>query len=181
MHTQYVALLRGINVGGNTKVSMAVLKQVFEKLGFSDVSTYINSGNVIFSSDRNDTATIVADIEEAILAAFGFRVPVVVRSQQQLEEVLANVPGEWENNTEQKTDIIFLWDEVDSPESRDALAPVEGVDTLVYLPGTLLWNLKREHYAKSAMQNFIGTNIYKKMTARNVNTLRKMVDLLQRA
>jgi len=89
--TSYVALLRGINVGGSNKVPMAELRALFEALGYPDAQTYIQSGNVVFSARAGESA-LVADIEAAIEETFSLQVPVVVRSRAQLAAVVASSP-----------------------------------------------------------------------------------------
>jgi len=90
----FIALLRGINVGGNKKVSMPVLKSMFESMGFGRVRTYINSGNVVFdAADGAATAASIAGgIEREIERTFGFPVDVVVRSADDLERIIAANP-----------------------------------------------------------------------------------------
>lgn len=88
----HVALLRGINVGGHHKIAMADLRQLFVGLGFADVSSYIQSGNVVFTSEVTDAAKLAADIEGQILAMFGFAAPVVLRTARQLGAVAAANP-----------------------------------------------------------------------------------------
>ena len=176
--TSYVALLRGINVGGNKKVDMKLLKGVFEKLGYTDVRTYINSGNVVFHASWAVGEKEVAAIEHAIEKKFGFSVPTIVRSKAEIATVLKKIPAEWENDTEQKTDILFLWDSHDSKKTLAEIKATKGVDTLIYVKGAIVWHVDRAHYTKSGMHKFIGTAVYKAMTARNVNTVRKLAELL---
>jgi uncharacterized protein (DUF1697 family) len=120
--TVYVALLRGVNVGGRGKVDMRELRRQFEKLGCSDVSTYINSGNVIFR-DRRSASTLTHELEKVL----GRR--VAVRSLAQMKALCGRIPGDWVNDKEQKTDVGFALDE---PREllwhalRKDLAPREG-------------------------------------------------------
>lgn len=90
----HVALLRGINVGGNKKVSMPVLKSMFEAMGFGRVRTYINSGNVVFDAAEGDAPieSLADGIEREIEKTFGFPVAVVVRGAADLERILAANP-----------------------------------------------------------------------------------------
>lgn len=171
----YVALLRGINVGGNKKVEMARLRQVFEKLGFEHVSTYINSGNVIFSGK---TAPVAAHIEKVLEQTFGFAIAVVVRDAASMAQVAKAIPPGWENNAEVKTDVLFLWNEYNKKSSLALIAAHPEADRLKYVDGTIIWSVNRKHYTKSGMTKFIGTPLYKHMTARNVNTVRKLASLL---
>lgn len=176
---KYVALLRGINVGGNNKISMSELKQCFERLGFKQVSTYINSGNIIFETHLKKESVIVEKIEKSIIQTFGFPVRVVVRNRKNIEMIAGAIPEEWKNDTEQKTDILFLWDTHATQKSLLLIKSRAGVDNLMYVEGVIVWNVNRENYSKSGMHDFIGTPFYKNMTARNVNTVRKLVALMQ--
>lgn len=166
----YVALLRSINVGGNSKVEMPKLKKVFESLEYSDVSTYINSGNVIFSSNAK-VDTLV--IEKALKKQFGFDIRIVVRDMKNIQKIVKAIPLDLNNDTEQKTDVLFLWDEFDNKKSLELLCLNE-VDRAIYVSGAIVWNIKRSDYGKSAMSKFVGTKLYKGMTARNVNTVRRL-------
>src|ERR1700745_3616618 len=88
----HVALLRGINVGGNNKVPMAELREVVASLGHAGVSTYIQSGNVLFSTEETDTAHRAAAVEAAISEGFGLRASVVVLSRDELARILDGNP-----------------------------------------------------------------------------------------
>jgi uncharacterized protein (DUF1697 family) len=107
--TVYVALLRGVNVGGRAKVEMRELKKQVESLGCSDVSTYINSGNVIFR-DRRAASTLARELEKELGRG------VAVRSLAQMRALCERIPDGWGNDKEQKTDVGFALD-----GSRDLL------------------------------------------------------------
>ncbi len=172
----YVALLRGINVGGNKKVSMSTLKKAFEEMGHSNVKTYINSGNVIFETSKTDSMLKI--IERKLESTFGFQIGVVLRSIQNIENVCKEIPSDWTNDAMQKTDVIFLWEKYASEKSMKMIVTKPEIDTLIYVDGAIVWNIKRANYSKSGMHKFIGTKVYKNMTARNVNTVRKLAELM---
>jgi uncharacterized protein (DUF1697 family) len=174
---KYLALLRGINVGGNNKVDMKTLKEVFESIGFTDVTTYINSGNVIFTADNQKIESIKAKIEHAIQTRFDLPIKVLIRNSQNILDLCSSIPPGWQNDTEQKTDILFLWDEYDNPESLKLIKAASGIDNLLYKSGAIIWNLHRANLSKSGMAEFIGTELYKNMTARNINTVRRLKEL----
>ena len=88
----HVALLRGINVGGNNKIAMADLREVVTSLGHTEVTTYIQSGNVLFSAREADTSVLAAGLEQAIAEAFAVRPRVVVLSRDELAQVLRDNP-----------------------------------------------------------------------------------------
>ena len=107
----YVALLRGINVGGNNKIEMAKLKAGFEKLGHQDIVTYINSGNIIFSTKKTDESKLTSEIERMIKKQFKLDIPVVLRTKENIEKVYKKIPPDWTNDKDHKTDVMFLSDE----------------------------------------------------------------------
>ncbi|MCX6258607.1 MAG: DUF1697 domain-containing protein [Bacteroidia bacterium] len=86
----YLSILRGINVGGHRKIVMSDLRALYEGLGFSNVITYIQSGNVIFTNDNNPDLT--GRIEQSVFRKYGFQVPVIIRSQQEMQDLLKSNP-----------------------------------------------------------------------------------------
>lgn len=174
----YVALLRGINVGGNSKVEMSKLKSVMEELGYIHVSTYINSGNVIFSHVQQEPALLEKNIEIAVEQVFGFPIPVVVRSAHSIASLCAVIPKTWKNDDDMKTDVLFLREGFKSSSTLEKIKSNPDVDTMKYSHGAIVWNLDRKKYNKSGMRKFIGTLVYKNMTARNINTVRKLNELM---
>jgi uncharacterized protein (DUF1697 family) len=88
----HVALLRGINVGGRNKVAMADLREIVTSLGHTDVATYIQSGNVVFTSPETDTARLAEDLEQAIAERLGVQPGVVVVSGEELRQVIGSNP-----------------------------------------------------------------------------------------
>lgn len=174
---KYIALLRGINVGGNKSVEMSRLKALFEGLGYTDVKTYINSGNVIFSSSEKDQTKLCQELEEAIENEFGFVVPAIIKSVDQIKAIASAIPVDAQNNTEMKCDVLFLWDEVDSADVFKDLDLREGVDQVKYIPGAIIWSVKREDINKSRLLKIVGTPFYKKVTIRNCNTVRRLNEI----
>lgn len=174
----YLALLRGINVGGNNKVDMKQLKATFESLGYTDVVTYINTGNIIFEVAENDKAKLIEAIEEAITRDFGLEIKVLIRDFQQMEALYRKIPPEWQHNAAMRTDVMFLWEEYDTPQVIEQLT-LKPVDTVKYHSGALVWHIKSHEYNHSALPKIIGTKLYKHMTIRNVNTFRKLYDLMK--
>lgn len=173
----YVALLRGINVGGNNKVEMSKLKTTFETLGHTNVRSYINSGNIIFTSAK-ESSQLVSEIEDAIEFDFGFRVHVVLRDKSNINAVVKAVPTSWVNDVTMKTDVMFLWDDVDNAGVLGALTIKPGIDDVKYLPGAVVWRVDKANVNRSGLLRIVSTNLYKKITIRNVNTLRKLDKLM---
>lgn len=173
----YVALLRGINVGGNNKVEMKKLKTTFELLGFTNVVTYINSGNIIFEDILKGQDVIVNEIEKAIKKDFLLDIKVLVRNFKNIEIICKKLPATWVKNEMMRTDIMFLWKEFDSPKIMEQLK-TNPVDNVRYVSGAVLWNIEDKNYSKSAILKLMGTKIYKNMTVRNVNTVRKLHQMM---
>jgi uncharacterized protein (DUF1697 family) len=130
--TVSVALLRGINVGGHRKVPMATLRTAFEDAGYEDVTTYIQSGNVVFSHRERPAAELRADIEAVIADAMGFEVPVMVRTRAELADVVAGNPYSGIEAT--TLHVLFLADDV----TAGALADLDALDVDRFAPETLV-------------------------------------------
>ena len=96
---RYIALLRGINISGKNKIAMSELKEGFIKLHFTDVSTYLNSGNVIFSSDIDDKNILSDNIKSMIKDRFDLDIPIFIILQEELKEILNNAPDWWSRTT----------------------------------------------------------------------------------
>ena len=173
---EFVALLRGINVGGKNKVPMHDLRETFEALGFEDVRTYLNTGNVIFSATAPPARS---SLEGAIEARFGFPVKVLVLDGDTVAAVAASIPEGWVEDAAIKCDILFLWDEIDDPAILEVLPLREGVDKVTYVPGAVIRRVERKHASKSRMTRLVGTDLYRSMTVRNANTVRKLAALLE--
>lgn len=172
---KYVALLRGINVGGTSKVAMSDLKVSFAKLGFENITTYINSGNVMFTTP--DIPDIPA-IEHALSRDFALPLRIVVRDSQNLQNLVDQIPTDWVNDKVMKCDVMFLWPEVDGSHVLEQLTIKPDLDTVMYIPGAVVWRVDRNNVSRSGLLKIIGTPLYKQMTIRNINTVRKLAALL---
>lgn len=166
-----IALLRGINVGTARQVNMKKLKALFESLGYTNVSTYINSGNVLFESNKKPEL-LQKEIEKAIEKTFGFEVATLVKTRKQMQTIANAIPPEWANDTTQKTDVAYLFPEIDSKKIIDELPIKKEFVDIRYIKGALMWNVTRESYNKSHLNKIISHKYYKLMTVRNVNTAR---------
>ena len=178
MHMVYVALLRGINVGGKNRVEMARLKIAFESLGFTDVKTYINSGNIIFADSSHAQPELIGIIEKAIEIDFGFTVKVVVKSYEQIKTMATALPNTWVNDNTMKGDVMFLWEAVDNKDVIKQLIIKPDIDIVKYVPGAILWRVDRQNVGRSGLMKIVGTPLYQQITVRNVNTLRKLYALM---
>ena len=175
----YVALLRGINVGGNSIVSMQLLREAIQKAGMQNVTTYINSGNVIFESDEQPVSQLAAKIEKIIQEAFGLTVMVLVLTAPDILRLAKALPADWTNDTSMKCDVLFLHDAINTPDIIEKMNPKPEIDRAQYEPGALFWSIDRHLATKSSLYKIVGTGLYKQMTVRNCNTLRKLATLVE--
>lgn len=147
---RYVALLRGININGKNKVSMAELKALFESLSFENVRTVLNSGNVLFSCSETDTQTLTKQIAQAVKERFGFEVPVFVIEQEALEDILRHAPAWW--GTEDKAvydNLIFILPPATVAEVYEALGePKAGLEQAQAYQNAVFWSFSRKDYQK---------------------------------
>ena len=176
---RYVALLRGINVGGNNIIKMLSLKEAFEKSGYQQVRTYIQSGNVIFETNEKDVREITEKIEKMLTKTFGYQARVVVKSDKQVEQILHDVPKDWLIRDDIRMYVGFLTDVVNARDVVKGVQVKEGVDTLSSGPGVLYMTTLLSNVTKSAFNKLVGTPLYKEMTIRNYNTTRKLFALMK--
>ena len=105
---RYIALLRGINIGGKNKIDMTELKEGFAEPGFTEVTTYLNSGNVIFSSAMDDKTALSNKVKRMIKDRFNLDIPVFIVLQEKLKDLLNNAPDWWgDDNKDICDNIIF--------------------------------------------------------------------------
>lgn len=175
---RYLALLRGINVGGKNKVEMGRLRETFERVGTEDVRTYINTGNIIFSDDRphEDLTDLLAD---AIEEDFGLRLDVLIRDIESIRETAVAIPHTWVTDKTMRTRVMFLWDSFDTPEVLDDLPVRDGVDEVMYVPGAVIWRHDAENANRSGQGRLVGTDLYRAMTVRNSNTVHKLAAMME--
>ncbi|MFD1885519.1 DUF1697 domain-containing protein [Paenibacillus wenxiniae] len=174
----YVALLRGINVGGKNKINMKQLKQAFEQAGMTQVITYINSGNIIFASELPQHE-LPAILQRKILEAFSLEIPVMIRNLIEITAVIEALPEDWTNDDQMKSDVLFLWDTIDDSSIIEQLPLQPNMGTVHYIPGAVLLSIPREHAAQSGMNKLVSSKLYRYMTIRNVNTTREIYRLMQ--
>lgn len=175
MADRYVALLRGINVGGNNPVNMKELARVLAEAGYSDVRTYINSGNVVFSADAVPTE---AELELLLGDRFGFRIPVLLRDRAAYAVTVEAAPVEFADEGLRR-DVLFLKDSTTPAEAMAALpALADGVDQVWAGPRALYFARLDAEASHSRLAKIVGTPIYREISVRNWNTTRRLLTLL---
>jgi len=178
----YIILIRGINVGGKNIVPMAGLRKCLEEQGFSNVSTYIASGNVILKSDKRANE-VKAQIEGVLPENFklddGF-IKVLVLTHNQLQVIIDNKPKGFGDQPEKyHSDVIFLIG-IDSAQAIAAFKPREEVDRVWAGDGVIYSQRLSSQRTKSRLNKIMENPLYKSMTIRNWNTTTKLLEILKK-
>ncbi len=177
---KYVALLRGINISGKNKISMAELKKIFEENGYKNVKTLLNSGNVIFDFDAVNTQSLMSDISKIIKNKFGFNIPVFVLTATELKEVLSNHPCWW--NTPDKNiynNLIFIIPPTTYKDIFDCIGnPSVDIDQVENYKNYIFWSFDLKNYRKSNWWVKTASVSFKdQITIRTANTMYKILAL----
>ena len=177
---RYVALLRGINVGGKNAVPMAGLKTCFEENGFDDVRTYIQSGNVVFSSSSTNQAELTRRTERMLSATFAhYDASVVIRSRTQMRAIVDRAPkGFGTQPALYRYDVIFLKPPLTAKTALRSMSMKEGVDRGWAANGVLYFSRLTSRATSSRLNRVVSLPIYQQMTIRNWNTTTKLRELL---
>ena len=173
----YVAFLRGINVGGRSIVSMAAIKDALAVAGLSDVRTYINSGNVIFSTRASNLEKLALRVERALEAGTGMAIKALLMDHRALKKVVDAIPESWVDDRTMRTSVLLLWKQLDDRQILQRLPTRPEIDNLRYTPGAVIWMVARKDVARSRMTRLVGTPDYKLITIRSANTMRKLNEL----
>ena len=177
---RYIAFLRGVNISGKNKVPMAELKRCFEELDFSEVKTYLNSGNVAFSSDEDNIEVLTSQAETMINRKFGLDIPVFVISKEKLEDILQNAPEWWgDENKEIYDNLIFIMPPATFSEVWGEIGePKEELEKIKEYREAVFWSFSRKDYQKTNWwPKTASANISSKLTIRTANTVRKIVGM----
>lgn len=175
-----MALLRGVNVGGNNLIPMSGLRTLCERAGFRKVTTYIQSGNVLFESRLKNPATLSGVLEEALTTGFGCTSLVIIVPQHQLESVVLNAPpGFGAEPAQYRYDVAFLKPPLSAQEVFPTISLKPGVDGAWENNGVLYFNRLTEKASQSHLPKLIANTAYRSMTIRNWNTTSKLYRLMQ--
>jgi uncharacterized protein (DUF1697 family) len=176
---KYLALLRGINVGGNNIIKMSDLILAVEKIGFRNVVTYIQSGNIIFESDITNVSEIENRLKAALAKSFDYRSRLIIKSHEQMKQIIKEVPDEWRKSTNLRCYIAFI-SEMLRPESLVPQIEVNpSVDSLKPGPGVLYMTTLLSGLTRSRFSKIITNEFYKEITIRNYNTAGKILSLME--
>jgi uncharacterized protein (DUF1697 family) len=177
---RYVALLRGINVGGKNLIPMPALKACFEDGGFTDVRTYIQSGNVLFSAPTANAAQLTERTEQMIRTTFDhYDATVILRSKAQMRKVVDEAPPGFGSEPDAyRYDAIFLKAPLTAKAAIKEVEMKGGVDQCWAGHGVLYFSRTVERITSSRINRIVGRPVYQEMTIRNWNTTTKLAALL---
>ncbi|MBX3261832.1 MAG: DUF1697 domain-containing protein [Labilithrix sp.] len=183
MTTRHVALLRGINVGGNNVIPMAALRSAFEGMGFTDVATLIASGNVVFSATtKSNKSRLTTKIERTLGETFGYVSRVVIATAEELARVVDEAPRGFGRQPDlHRYDVLFVREPV---TPREALAQIpinREVDQVHAGAHALYFRRLVAEASKSRLSKIVQMPVYKELTIRNWSTTTKLLALAQGA
>ena len=178
--SKYVALFRGINVGGKNKVSMSVLKAAFEAAGFAEIRTYINSGNVVFRAEGEDAMTLQQMCRQIIVDTFGLDILTAVFSAEEYAEALNHAPDWWGNNAESKHNAIFVIKPVLTAEVIEEVGETKpGYEQVESYGQVIFWSAPIKTFSQTRWSQVVSARtLYNSITIRNANTAKKLLHLL---
>lgn len=174
-----LALLRGINVGGKNPIRMADLRAAFEDLGYEDVATYIQSGNVLFRSPREPRAELVARLERELTAELGLELRAVLLGEPQLRRVVEGAPAGF-GAEDCRCDVIFPHPPLTAARAHRIAETREGVDRKWKANGVVYLSRLDARASGSRLVRITQRPEYGLMTIRNWRTTRKLLDLFER-
>lgn len=173
MTTKYIAFLRAINVGGNRVVKMEALRGIFESLGFTDVATHIQSGNVSFESSEADTSALEKRIESHLAQSLGFEVETFLRTMREVAAIVEKCPFEEKDG---ETVFIPLLHVPPEPKARQALLALSTETDSFAVQGRQAYWLRRDRDKSPFSNNLIEKTLGKSVTTRNLTTMKKITE-----
>lgn len=174
---QYLALLRGINVGGKNLIRMAVLRTVFEEMGFADVATYIQTGNVLVRAPRQKREELAARIEAELSRRLGTELKVVLLTEAQMRGVIDGAPPGFGSDSH-RCDVIFLRKPLTVQRAFGLLEIRAGIDSAWAGSGVLYFSRLASKASGSRLSRIVALPEYQDMTIRNFRTTTKLLELM---
>lgn len=179
--TKYVSFLRGVNVGGKSLVSMSKLREALAESALQNVTTYIQSGNVLFESPETDTGVLSGRITALIKKHFDLDVAVATFSDREWSDVMQNAPVWWGADHDWKHNIIIMLDKAKPGDVLDTIGQLKP-DVEQVEPGrrVVYQSLSIAGIGRAASMKIVGSAVYKKLTIRNLNTAHRLDELLNK-
>ncbi|WP_448811220.1 DUF1697 domain-containing protein [Agromyces bauzanensis] len=179
--SSFVALLRGINVGGRNAIRMPDLIACFGEAGYGDVSTYLQSGNVLFSADHEKGPKLEAKVEAMLEQRFGMPLLVVIRSRDELAKTIDAAPAD-HGSPKLRSDIFFLKHPLTAEEALAEMPDLrEGVDAVAPGPGAIYFSRVAARATKTRIQVFMAMPVFQQMTVRTWRTSTRLLEKLDAA
>ncbi|MDR1323314.1 MAG: DUF1697 domain-containing protein [Candidatus Margulisbacteria bacterium] len=176
---KYLALLRGINVGGNNIIQMRELKNLFSEMGFTDVLTYIQSGNVIFKCREKNKTKLKTKIEKMLRKKLGYKITLAILTLTEMKKVIADKPAGFGKNKEAyKYDAVFLLEPLKVRDALKEFSPRDGIDKISAGKNVIYISRLISRLSQSGFSKIAGTKIYPNLTIRNWNTTEKLSKLM---
>jgi uncharacterized protein (DUF1697 family) len=161
-------------------IRMSSLKESFERMGFDDVATYINSGNVIFKTQEGDARKLERSIGGMLSSEYELECKVVVRSFSEMADLVKSLPETWDGDGRWKYSVIFLRHSIDSENILGVLKPESDIEQIAYRPGTLLWSARIGDLSRTSLHKLPSQKLFQEMTVRNTNTTKKLYELMKK-
>ena len=180
MAERYLALLRGINVGGNNIIAKDDLRRCFEDVGCTNVRTYIQSGNIVFRAAEGAAGRLTERVESALSERFSYVARAVVLSYAEYQAALAAAPAAWGEDDTCRHNALFTLAGTTPEEVLAGLPPVkEELETVAAGPGVIFWSAEKKRVTRSAFVKLPALPVYRQVTIRNHNTVRRLAALLE--
>ena len=175
---KYILFLRGINVGGKNKISMTELKCALEEIGFTNVLTYINSGNVLFSSEISNQNVLIKKCEEMIIKKFEINISVFIITVEDLKTIHENKPEWWGVQSESVDYLIFSI----PPMNVETIFSVMGAikpeyEQIADYQNVIYWSTPLSVFSKTKYSKIASSSVNNHVTIRNANTIVKLLKL----
>ena len=177
---QFLALLRGINVGGNNIIAKDDLRRCFEQLGFDNVRTYIQSGNILFFTEETRVKELTESIEAGLAERFDYDAKAVVIPQRKYASAVRSAPDDWGADADRKHNAIFTMGDITPKKLMAQLdAPDPQLETVTIGPGVIFWSASKEQIVKTTIMKLGKSRLYRDVTVRNHNTVFKLLELFR--
>ena len=175
----FISILRGINVSGQKKILMTDLKILFESLDFKGIATYIQSGNVVFKSDSKiSDIQLSKKIEKAISAKYHFEVPVIIRSSDELKNIISQNPFVKEKSIDLKKLHVTFLSETPNKEKIDQIKQTDFLPDRFVIKGNEIYLHIPDSYGETTLSNkFFENKLKVSATTRNWNTVNKLFEM----
>lgn len=173
----YLALLRGINVGGNNIIPMADLRVCFEKMGLNNVRTFIQTGNVFFESDEKNIEKLEKHIASELNKTYSKNIALVLFTKPEWQKIIDKAPKEWGNDKSRKHNLLILLRSVTAESAINAIGQIKpDIESVAPGDGVVYQSIDLKLFGRTTSGKLAGNPIYKQMTIRNFNTATKLLD-----